>query len=35
MKPGTIRQILSILSGAFDAAKRWKWVTLTSIRAMA
>jgi integrase len=26
MKPGTIRQIHSILSGAFDAAKRWKWV---------
>lgn len=26
MKPGTIRQIHSILSGAFDAAKRWKWI---------
>lgn len=26
MKPGTIRQIHSILSGAFEAAKRWKWV---------
>jgi integrase len=26
MKPGTIRQIHSLLSGAFDAAKRWKWV---------
>jgi integrase len=26
MKAGTIRQIHSILSGAFDAAKRWKWV---------
>ena len=26
MKPGTIRQIHSILSGAFDAAKRWRWV---------
>ncbi len=25
MKPGTIRQIHSILSGAFEAAKRWKW----------
>jgi integrase len=26
MKPGTIRQIHSILSGAFDAAKRWQWI---------
>jgi integrase len=26
MKPGTIRQIHSIQSGAFDAAKRWKWI---------
>lgn len=26
MKPGTVRQIHSILSGAFDTAKRWKWV---------
>jgi integrase len=26
MKPGSIRQIHSILSGAFDAAKRWEWV---------
>jgi hypothetical protein len=26
MKPGTIRQVHSILSGAFDAAKRWQWV---------
>ncbi len=26
MKPGTIRQVHSILSGASDAAKRWKWV---------
>jgi integrase len=26
MKPGTIRQVHAILSGAFDAAKRWEWV---------
>ena len=26
MKPGTVRQVHSILSGAFDAAKRWGWV---------
>ncbi len=26
MKPGTIRQIHSILSGAFQAAERWNWV---------
>lgn len=26
MKPGTIRQIHSILSGAFEAAQRWGWV---------
>jgi integrase len=26
MKPASIRQIHSILSGAFDAAKRWEWV---------
>ena len=26
MKPGSIRQIHSILSGAFDAAQRWEWV---------
>jgi integrase len=26
MKPASIRQVHSILSGAFDAAKRWGWV---------
>ena len=26
MKAGTIRQIHSILSGAFEAAQRWGWV---------
>lgn len=27
MKPSSIRQIHSILSGAFDAAKRWTWLS--------
>jgi hypothetical protein len=26
MKPNTIRQVHSILSGAFEAARRWEWV---------
>jgi hypothetical protein len=26
MKPASIRQVHGILSGAFDAAKRWGWV---------
>lgn len=26
MKPSTIRQVHSILSGAFDTARRWEWV---------